>query len=116
MCRDRERDLDLVRAQKGPGVRAQVLYPDRNQSQDPDQEYDRRRDLSRTTEVIRETVIVKDITLRQSQFLNPDPEVNRNLDLDQGQDREANPGANDLAALKIKCQHCHGMLYNLRPI
>ncbi|KAF3421409.1 hypothetical protein E2986_00251 [Frieseomelitta varia] len=95
-----KQDLDLDRVQKDLEVHLQVVYLDQNQ--------DRDQDLNHITEVIRETVIVEDIILRRSQYLNLDRELNLNLDLDQDQDQdqEANPDANDLVVPKIKYQHC----------
>ena len=95
-----KQDLDLDRVQKDLEVHLQVVYLDQNQ--------DRDQDLSHITEVIREIVIVEDIILRRSQYLNLDPELNLNLDLDQ--DQEANPDANDLVVPKIKYQHCQGTI------
>ncbi|KAF3421410.1 LOW QUALITY PROTEIN: hypothetical protein E2986_00251 [Frieseomelitta varia] len=91
-----KQDLDLDRVQKDLEVHLQVVYLDQNQ--------DRDQDLNHITEVIRETVIVEDIILRRSQYLNLDRELNLNLDLDQDQDQdqEANPDANDLVVPKIK--------------
>lgn len=94
-----KQDLDLDRVQKNLEVHLQVVYPDQNQ--------DRDQDLSHITEVIREIVIVEDIILHRSQYLNLDPELNLNLD----QDQEANPDANDLVVSKIKYQHCQGTIY-----
>lgn len=97
LFQDQRRGLDLIHVQKDLEVHVQAVYPDRDQNQD----------LSHITGVILEIVIVEDIILHQSQYLNLDPEQNLNLDLDQ--DQEVNPDANDLTVSKIKCQHCLGI-------
>lgn len=126
MYQDRKRGLDLVRGRKNLGARARAraVCLDLNQNQGPDPEYDRNQDPSHTTEATPETVIVEGITLHRSHYPNLDPEVNLNLDLgldldldldqdqDQDQDQEASPDAKDHAALKIRCQHYQGMVYD----
>lgn len=99
LFQDQRRGLDLTHVQKDLEVHVRAIYPDRDQNQD----------LSRITGVILEIVIVEDIILHQSQYLNLDLEQNLSLDLDQ--DQEVSPDANDLTVSKIKCQHCQGIIY-----
>lgn len=104
LFRGQKQGLDLTHVQKDLEVHVRVVYPDQDQNQD----------LNRITGVILEIVIVEDIILHQSQYLNLDPEQNLSLDLDQ--DQEVNPDANDLTVSKIKCQHCQGIIYILLNI